>query len=127
LKDFIEAKWEKNIDNDVNINHDIVEINESSQENDNIILLQKGLIEQITSPCVTKVRGAPSKKKLRSAMEVSRKRVPMQEIADKSNVQPIKQQRKCLLCGNLVIIRKNAQKIVDIRYVFFINSFNYFN
>jgi len=59
------------------------------------------LIGQITSPHVTKVRGAPSKKRLKSAIEISRKRVPMQEIADESNVQPVRQQRRCLLCGKL--------------------------
>ncbi|CAB5373931.1 unnamed protein product [Rhizophagus irregularis] len=45
LKDFIEAKREKNVDNNDNVNHDIVEINESNQENDNIVPLQKILIE----------------------------------------------------------------------------------
>ncbi|CAB5207341.1 unnamed protein product [Rhizophagus irregularis] len=57
LKDFIEAKRKKNVDNNDNVNHDIVEINGSNQENDNIVLLQKNLIEQITSSCVTKVKG----------------------------------------------------------------------
>ncbi|PKC63175.1 hypothetical protein RhiirA1_464112 [Rhizophagus irregularis] len=99
LKDFIEAKQEKNVDNNDNVNHDIIEINESNQENDNIVLLQKNLIEQITSPYVTKVRGLHQKKRLRSAMEISKRRVLMQEIIDKSNDQPIKQQRKCLLYG----------------------------
>ncbi|CAB4373199.1 unnamed protein product [Rhizophagus irregularis] len=88
LKDFIEAKQEKNVDNNDNVNHDIIEINESNQENDNIVLLQKNLIEQITSPYVTKVRGLHQKKRLRSAMEISKRRVLMQEIIDKSNVQP---------------------------------------
>ncbi|CAB4375591.1 unnamed protein product [Rhizophagus irregularis] len=57
LKDFIKAKREKNVDNNDNVNHDIVEINESNQENDNIVPLQKNLIKQITSFCVTKVKG----------------------------------------------------------------------
>ncbi|POG77430.1 hypothetical protein GLOIN_2v1767734 [Rhizophagus irregularis DAOM 181602=DAOM 197198] len=62
LKDFIEAKREQNVNNNDNVNHDIVEINESNQENNNIVLLQKNLIEQITSPHMIKVRGASSKK-----------------------------------------------------------------
>ncbi|PKY33767.1 hypothetical protein RhiirB3_395068, partial [Rhizophagus irregularis] len=101
LKDFIESKREKNIgdDDDIKENHDIIGINESSQEDGSIIPLQKDLIEQITDPRVTKIRGAPSKKRLKSAIEVSKKRIPMQEISDESNTQPVKQQRRCLSCG----------------------------
>ncbi|CAB4384964.1 unnamed protein product [Rhizophagus irregularis] len=78
LKDFIESKREKNIgdNDDIKENHDIIGINESSsQEDGSIILLQKDLIEQITDPHVTKIRGAPSKKRLKSAIEVSKKRI----------------------------------------------------
>ena len=39
LIDFIEAKREKDVNNNDNVNHDIVEINESNQENDNIVPL----------------------------------------------------------------------------------------
>ncbi|EXX65765.1 hypothetical protein RirG_130120 [Rhizophagus irregularis DAOM 197198w] len=101
LKDFIESKREKNIgdDDDIKENHDIIGINESSQEDGSIIPLQKDLIEQITDLRVTKIRGAPSKKRLKSAIEVSKKRIPMQEISDESNTQPVKQQRRCLSCG----------------------------
>ncbi|CAB4438509.1 unnamed protein product [Rhizophagus irregularis] len=76
LKDFIESKREKNIgdDDDIKENHDIIGINESSQEDGSIIPLQKDLIEQITDPHVTKIRRAPSKKRLKSAIEVSKKK-----------------------------------------------------
>ncbi|CAB4395342.1 unnamed protein product [Rhizophagus irregularis] len=101
LKDFIESKRKKNIgdDDDIKENHDIIGINESSQEDGSIIPLQKDLIEQITDPRVTKIREAPSKKRLKSAMEVSKKRILMQEISDESNTQPVKQQHRCLSCG----------------------------
>ncbi|PKK64588.1 hypothetical protein RhiirC2_787281 [Rhizophagus irregularis] len=36
LKDFIEAKREQNVNNNDNVNHNIVEINKSNQENNNI-------------------------------------------------------------------------------------------
>ncbi|RGB30559.1 hypothetical protein C1646_765222 [Rhizophagus diaphanus] len=96
-----------------------LEINEFNQKNDNIVPLQKNLIEQITSPCVTKVRGAPSKKRLRSAMEISKRRVLMQEIADENNVQPIKQQRKCLLYGKFGHYQEKCQGIDDNKHAQF--------
>ena len=101
LKDFIEAKRENHIsgDDNVNENHGMEVNDDSNQDGSNITPLQRNLIEQVTSPHVTKIRGAPSKKRLKSAVEMSKKRVPMQEIADESNAQPVKQQRRCLLCG----------------------------
>ncbi|CAB5171958.1 unnamed protein product [Rhizophagus irregularis] len=99
-KTAINVALETNSDgDDIKENHDIIGINESSQEDGSIIPLQKDLIEQITDPRVTKIRGTPSKKRLKSAMEVSRKRILMQEISDESNTQPVKQQRRCLSCG----------------------------
>ncbi|CAB4399250.1 unnamed protein product [Rhizophagus irregularis] len=77
-------------DDDIKENHDIIGINESSQEDGSIIPLQKDLIKQITDLYVTKIRGAPSKKRLKSAIKVSKKRILMQEISDKSNTQPVK-------------------------------------
>jgi hypothetical protein len=119
LKNFIEAKREKHIGGDNSVtkeNHGVEVNNEPSQDDSNVIPLQRNLIEQITSPHVTKVRGAPSKKRLKSAIEMSRKRVPMQEITDESNVQPVKQQRKCLLCGKPGHYQK---KCSEARYVIF--------
>jgi hypothetical protein len=117
LKDFIEAKRENHIsgDDNVNENHSMEVNDDSNQDGSNITPLQRNLIEQedgsnitplqrnlierVTSPHVTKIRGAPSKKRLKSAVEMSKKRVPMQEIANEGNAQPVKQQRRCLLCG----------------------------
>ncbi|GBB84284.1 hypothetical protein RclHR1_01090023 [Rhizophagus clarus] len=109
LKDFIESKREKNIgdDDDIKENHDIIGINESSQEDGSIILLQKNLIEQITDSRVTKIRGVPLKKRLKSAMEVLKKRILMQVISDESNTQPVKQK---------LSIKKTLD---DIRYIIF--------
>jgi len=96
LRNFIEAKREKHTGDDDGVKENYgIEVNQDSS----IIPLQENLVEQITSPHVTKVRGAPSKRRLKSAMETSKRRVPMQEIADESNIQPAKQQRRCLLCG----------------------------
>jgi len=78
-------------------NNNSIEGHESIQNGSNITSLQKDLIEQISNPNVTKIRGAPSKKRIKSAIETSKKRVPMQEVNDNQAV--IKQQRKCLLCG----------------------------
>jgi hypothetical protein len=79
---------------------------ESNENNDNIIPLQQHLINQTTDPNVTKIRGAPCKKRLKSAMEVSKRKNPICEITSQINIQNtddgegnLRSQRKCLLCG----------------------------
>jgi hypothetical protein len=59
------------------------------------------LIAQITDPHVTKIRGAPCKKRIRSVMEMSKgKRVgeTNNNIQVNSGEASSKAQRKCLLC-----------------------------
>ena len=95
LKQFIAAKRESNV----------VESQQQYEENtgDTIVLLQQQHIKQITNPNVTKIRGAPSKKRMKSAIEVKRNnKVLMQEIGGSSGHETetsSRNQRKCLLCG----------------------------
>jgi hypothetical protein len=93
LKEFIAVKRNQNAEGGVNDNYldenNGVESHESNQNgsNNNIIPLQRDLIRQISNPNVTKIRGAPSKKRIKSAIEVSKRRVPMQEINDNQVVR----------------------------------------
>ncbi|PKK34596.1 hypothetical protein RhiirC2_805684, partial [Rhizophagus irregularis] len=52
-----------------------------------IIPLQQHLIEQVTNPNVIKIREAPLKKRLKSAIELSKKKVLMQENLNEPNNQ----------------------------------------
>ncbi|PKY36870.1 hypothetical protein RhiirB3_460540, partial [Rhizophagus irregularis] len=77
-----------------------------------IVPLQQYLIGQITNPNVTKIRRAPSKKRLKSAIKLSKKKVLIQENLNEPNNQ-IRSQRKCLLCGKSGYYQKkcpNAKK-----------------
>ncbi|GBC13105.1 hypothetical protein GLOIN_2v1812649 [Rhizophagus irregularis DAOM 181602=DAOM 197198] len=77
LKEFIASKHERSIE--VGDDDNLEEINgiERAAQNANIISLQKDLIDQITDPNVTKIRGAPSKRRLKSVLELSKRRIPM--------------------------------------------------
>jgi hypothetical protein len=95
LKDFIAAKREDERRN----NHNNTEDNDVIDEAGDIVPLQKNLIEKTTNPNVTRIRGAPSKRRLKSALESSKRKAPVQEILKENvDIQPIRQ-RKCLLCG----------------------------
>jgi len=99
LKDFIAAKYEKQPESsDTNNN---LEGSLEQDASDVIVPLQQNLIDQITNPNVTKICEAPTKKRLKSAMEFSKRKVPvlMQENLNKPNNQGERSQRKCLLCG----------------------------
>lgn len=68
-----------------NSNDNKIEINKDIND---IVPLQEHLINNITNPNVTRIRGAPSKKRIKSAIESSKKRVAMQEISlNKNNNQ----------------------------------------
>ncbi|PKY35912.1 hypothetical protein RhiirB3_396481, partial [Rhizophagus irregularis] len=54
--------------------------------------------QDVTNPNVTKIHEVPSKKRLKNAIELSKKKVLMQENLNEPNNQ-IRSQRKCLLCG----------------------------
>ncbi|RIB26622.1 hypothetical protein C2G38_2162830 [Gigaspora rosea] len=87
LKNFITVKWQTCKDStrsDFNNSYEVVP-------------LQQQLIGQITEPKVVKIRGAPSKKRMKSFTEELGKKVNVQEnnYAETSS----RAQRKCLLCG----------------------------
>jgi hypothetical protein len=98
LKDFILIK-QKNRDGDGVESEDDVDM-ENNKNNNDVVSLQQHLIDQTTDPYVTKIRGAPSKKRIKSAMELSERKNAMREITDQVNVRETGgSQRKCLLCG----------------------------
>jgi len=72
---------------------------ERAAQNANIISLQKDLIDQITDSNVTKIWRAPSKRRLKSVLELSKRRIPMREVTEINDNQTTRVQRKCLLCG----------------------------
>ncbi|CAB4390282.1 unnamed protein product [Rhizophagus irregularis] len=99
MKEFIASKRERSIE--VGDDDNLEEINgiERAAQNANIISLQKDLIDQITDPNVTKIQGAPSKRRLKSVLELSKRRIPMREVTEINDNQITRVQRKCLLCG----------------------------
>ncbi|PKC51990.1 hypothetical protein RhiirA1_482513 [Rhizophagus irregularis] len=85
LKDFIAAKHEKQ--------------SEGNDANNILDYTADQLLGQdVTNPNVTKIHEVPSKKRLKNAIELSKKKVLMQENLNEPNNQ-IRSQRKCLLCG----------------------------
>ncbi|PKY36590.1 hypothetical protein RhiirB3_459569, partial [Rhizophagus irregularis] len=68
-------------ENNVNIE------NSEHNENDNVIPLQQQLIDQITDLHVTRIQGAPCKKKIKSAIEMLGKNRAIREITSQVNVQ----------------------------------------
>ncbi|CAB5215287.1 unnamed protein product [Rhizophagus irregularis] len=114
LKDFIAVKYEKQSEgDDANNILDYTADQLLGQDVSNeIVPLQQYLIGQITNPNVTKIRRAPSKKRLKSAIKLSKKKVLIQENLNEPNNQ-IRSQRKCLLCGKSGYYQKkcpNAKK-----------------
>ena len=55
--------------------------------NNQVVSLQQNLINQTTNPHVTKIRGAPCKKRIKSAIEISGKNHATREITSQTNVQ----------------------------------------
>ena len=98
LKNFILSKK--------NRNEDVTEDNNNENnhsDNEIVVPLQQHMIAQITNPHITKIRGAPCKKRIKGVMEMSKgKRVG----ETNNNIQEVdsgeassKAQRKCILCG----------------------------
>ncbi|CAG8662539.1 13577_t:CDS:10 [Gigaspora margarita] len=95
LKNFISAKRNPGANNNSN------EIDENG-----IITLNQHLIDQTSDPHVTKIRGAPRKKRIKSAIEMSKMKTVRQEITNRvNNIEnncagetSLRQQRKRLLC-----------------------------
>ena len=99
LKNFILSKKNRN---EENLEEDIAAESNNNKSDNEIVPLQQHLIAQITDPHVTKIRGAPCKKRIRSVMEMSKgKRVgeTNNNIQVDSGEASSKAQRKCLLCG----------------------------
>jgi hypothetical protein len=103
LKEFISSK--KNHNNS-NLETMVVRNDEHNQDNNEVTPLQQYLIDETTDPHVTRIRGAPCKKRIKSAIEVSKGKNVMHEITGQinNNIQNInetssRQQRKCLSCG----------------------------
>ncbi|RIB18879.1 hypothetical protein C2G38_2183348 [Gigaspora rosea] len=86
------------------------------QNKDSIKTLQQHLIDQTNDPHITKIRGAPSKKRIRSAIKMSKRKTAVQEITSQvSNMQEsctaetsLGPQCKCLLCGQLGYYQKKC-------------------
>ncbi|CAG8490826.1 6160_t:CDS:2 [Racocetra persica] len=101
LKTFILTKQNSYNKND---NSEEAKSSENNLNSDSIITLQQDLIEQTNDPHITKIRGAPSKKKIKSAIELSIKKNVMCETtnihskqenhSEESSSRP---QHKCLL------------------------------
>ncbi|CAG8624074.1 11694_t:CDS:2 [Dentiscutata erythropus] len=103
LKNFILTKQNSRNKNDTS---EEAESNKNNNIDNSIITLQQNLIDQTNDLHVTKIRGAPNKKRIKSAIEVSKKKNIMQEITSTNNVQEnyieessSRPQRRCLLCG----------------------------
>lgn len=104
LKDFISAKQNRNsvdLEGSTRLRN-----TEHNENDDSIISLQQELIDQTTDPYVTKIRGAPCKKRIKSTIEMSGRKKEIREITSQANVQETdnreemsRSQRKCLLCG----------------------------
>ncbi|CAG8544010.1 2600_t:CDS:2, partial [Dentiscutata erythropus] len=84
-----------------------IEDNNSIQNTSEIILLQEHLLNQVTSPNVTKIRSAPYKKRVKGVMKISKGKKVVNETtniiqATNINYEKVisKQQRKCLLYKN---------------------------
>ncbi|GBC51862.2 hypothetical protein GLOIN_2v1776934 [Rhizophagus irregularis DAOM 181602=DAOM 197198] len=121
LKDFIAAKHEIQSERNDHTNNNL-EVNNYTedqlrQDTSNIIIpLQQHLIGQITNPNVTKIQGAPSKKRLKSAMELSKKWIPMQKNLNDPNYQVAKSQYRYLLCGKPGHYQKKCPNARDGKY-----------
>ncbi|KAF0483172.1 protein far1-related sequence 5-like [Gigaspora margarita] len=77
LKNFISAKRNPGANNNSN---EIV--NSEAQDKNSIITLNQHLIDQTSDPHVTKIRGALRKKRIKSAIEMSKMKTVGQEITN---------------------------------------------
>jgi hypothetical protein len=99
LKSFILSKKNRN---EVSLEENIDAESNNNENNSEILPLQQYLIAKTTDPYVTKIRGAPCKKRIKGGMEMSKgKRVgeTNNNIQVDDREANSKAQRKCLLCG----------------------------
>jgi len=112
LKDFIAARQkdraevignaneaneiDNNLDNNIT-ECDIINKEDSSE----VVPLQQRFINETANPNITKIRGAPCKKRIKNVMEISKNRGVIQEESSNihNNNQSGRSQRRCLLCG----------------------------
>ncbi|CAB5345802.1 unnamed protein product [Rhizophagus irregularis] len=104
LRDFISTKQRSRNAVDLENNMEVENIDHDENQN-NILPLQQQLIDITADPYVTKIRGAPCKKRMKSSIEVMGRKKVMHETSNHVNVQETdnsggtsKSQRKCLLC-----------------------------
>ena len=84
LKNFILNK-QRNCDGDgIELENNVYVVVES---NDQIISLQQNLIDQTTDPHVTKIQGASSKKRIKSAIEILGRKHVIYDITSQTNIQ----------------------------------------
>ncbi|CAG8526190.1 4238_t:CDS:1, partial [Scutellospora calospora] len=105
LKDFIAANQTKHKDVIEETNNSISAKDDNfTQDTSEIILLQQHLIDQLTSPKVTKIHSALCKKRIKGFAKISKRKKIMNEITnviqDNSKEVVLKQQCKYLLCKN---------------------------
>ncbi|PKY34795.1 hypothetical protein RhiirB3_499955 [Rhizophagus irregularis] len=105
LRDFISTKQRSRNAVDLENNMEVENIEYDENQN-NILLLQQQLIDITADPYyVTKIQGAPCKKRMKSSIEVMGRKKVMHETSNHVNVQETddsggtsKSQRKYLLC-----------------------------
>ena len=79
-----------------------------------MVPLQQHFINETANPNVTKIRGAPCKKRIKNVMELSKNRGVIQEessnIHNNNQVRRVQDYNVDVYCAeNLVITRKNAR------------------
>ncbi|KAF0443469.1 protein far1-related sequence 5-like [Gigaspora margarita] len=96
LKNFITVKRQTCKDSTRSDSNNSCE-DSTKNESDEVVPLQQQLIGQITESKVVKIRGAPSKKRMKSFTEEMGKKVNVQD--SNHGETSSRAQRKCLLCG----------------------------
>ncbi|CAB4423154.1 unnamed protein product [Rhizophagus irregularis] len=98
---FSTAKTAINIALETGSDTELVKLLKDFILNNQIVSLQENLINQTTNPYITKIRGAPSKKRIKSAIEISG-RSAIHDITSQTNIQQSndgdimsRSQRKC--------------------------------
>ena len=85
LKDFISTKQRSRNAVDLENNMEVENI-EHNENNNNILPLQQQLIDVTADPYVTKIQGAPCKKRIKSSIKVVGRKKVMHETSNHANV-----------------------------------------
>lgn len=99
LKNFISSKKNRN-----DLGEDTAIENDENNDSSEILPLQEHLITQTTDPHVTRIRGAPSKKRMKGVIEQKGKKV-LREVTNNNITEEVEGssrcQRRCHMCGVL--------------------------